>query len=466
MRRSIVPLAAAIVLAAACSAPEPPSSDTPGPVDRIVDAALAGDEAWSKLAYLTDRIGPRLAGSANLDRAIAWAADAMRADGADEVRLEPVSVPHWVRGEETGRIVSPVEHPLVLLALGMSVGTPPSGLTAEVVEVTSLEEVERIADRVRGRVVLYNRQMGGDSLGGYGDVVPMRYRGASVAARHGAVAMLVRSLGTADFRLPHTGAQAYEEGVPQIPAAAITAEDADLIHRLLEAGDPVVVHYTLGCRLLPEEAESANVVAEIRGRELPDEIVVVGAHLDSWDVGTGAIDDGAGSVAVMETVRLIRSLDLRPRRTIRAVLFTNEENGLRGGRDYASRHAGEMDRHVAAMEADAGGGRATGFGVTAGPGAVEPVRLLAAPLDRIGASDVGEGGGGADIGPMRDAGVPQVGLRQDTSRYFHYHHTMADTLDKVDRDDLAQTVAAFAGMAWALADAPEPLPRYVPSPSE
>jgi Zn-dependent M28 family amino/carboxypeptidase len=273
--------------------------------------------------------------------------------------------------------------------------------------------------------------------------------------------MLIRSLATADLRLPHTGAMSYEDGVPHIPAAAISPEDAELIHRFLAAGEHVKVTFAISCKNLPD-AESANVVGEIAGSEKPDEFVVIGGHLDSWDVGTGAHDDGAGVAITMEAMRLIKSLGLAPKRTIRAVLFTNEENGLRGGKGYAEAHKGELARHVAAIESDSGGARPLGFGVTAGAGATETVKTLAAGLAPIAADDVQTGGGGADISAMADDGVPQLGLRQDSTRYFDFHHTMADTLDKVDAHDLAMNATAMAVMAWQLANLDPPLTRVPP----
>jgi carboxypeptidase Q len=295
---------------------------------------------------------------------------------------------------------------------------------------------------------------------GYGTVVQLRAHGASRAAKFGAVGMLLRSLGTADYRVPHTGALHYDEQAPKIPAAAIDAESAELIHRLLASGDEVRVHMEMGCKTL-EDAESANVVAELQGREKPDEIVLIGAHLDSWDVGQGAHDDGAGCAVVMETMRLLQRLDHAPRRTVRAVLFTNEENGLRGGKSYAERHGDE--RHVAAIEMDSGGFRPTGFGVSAGEGGIEMVREILRPLATIGANHVFDGGGGADIGPLRrKSGVPTIGQRVEGAYYFDYHHTEADTLDKVDRADLDRNVAAMAVLVYGLAEAEEALPALEP----
>lgn len=462
MRRTA---AVAVVLSSlgCAGADAPPSAPAP---ERLMETALTGSKAFDTLAHLCDRIGPRLSGSPQLEKAIAWTAEAMKGDGLDRVWTEPVMVPHWVRGAETGRILAPVEHPMAVMALGMSDATPEGGVTAEVLEVSSLEEVRALGDRAKGKIVLYNKEIfpnGGEERG-YGSAARLRHRGAVEAAKVGAVGMLIRSLATADFRLPHTGSMGYEEGVPRIPAAAVAPEDAELIHRLLAAGDPVRVTFTLGCKNLPD-APSANVLGEIRGREKPEEVVVIGGHLDSWDVGCGAHDDGAGIAIVMDAMRIIRESGLRPRRTIRAVLFTNEENGLRGGKDYAERHAAELATHVAAIESDGGGFRPLGFGVTAGAGAVEIVRKLASPLARIEADKVEDGGGGADISPMKQSGVPQMNLRQDSTRYFDYHHTMADTLDKVDPHELAMNVAAMAVMAYGIADMEGTLAR-VPEETE
>jgi hypothetical protein len=436
-------------------------------VERLISAGLASDGAYRKLAYLTDRIGPRLSGSANHDKAVRWTEEEMKRDGLDRVWTEKVMVPHWVRGVETGKILAPAEHPMIVMALGMSDPTPPEGITAEVVEVGSLEEVKALGDKAKGKIVLYNKKIypNGGSERGYGAGASLRYSGASEAARVGAVGMLIRSLATADLRVPHTGAMAYKDDAPRIPAAAITPEDAELIHRFLVAGDKVKVTFTLGCKNLPD-APASNVLGEIRGSEKPDEVVVIGGHLDSWDVGTGAQDDGAGCAISMEAMRLIKSSGLRPKRTIRAILFANEENGLRGGKGYAEAHAKELPGHVAAIESDSGGARPLGFGVSAGPGGLATVAALAKPLAAFAADDTADGGGGADISPMADSGVPQLGLRQDGTHYFDIHHTMADTLDKVDPHDLQMNATAMAVMAWSLAQLDPPLPRYVPTKTE
>jgi Zn-dependent M28 family amino/carboxypeptidase len=459
LEASPVPIVLVAVLA---GAPLPAELAHREATSRILGTALSDGRAHEKLAYLTDRIGHRLSGSAALDRAIAWAARTLREDGLDRVWTEPVMVPRWVRGHEAAAIVAPVERELALLGLGGTVATPDGGLRAAVVEVDGLERLADLGTTVQGKLVLFNKAMGA-GLGaepGYGTVVKLRSEGPSAAARQGAVGMLLRSLGTANFRLPHTGALKYEDDAPRIPAAAIAAEDAELIHRLLAAGDRVEVRLELHAQTLADAA-SANVLAELTGRERPAEVVLIGAHLDSWDVGQGAQDDGAGCAVVLETMSLLRRLDLRPRRTIRAVLFTNEENGLRGAKDYARRHGGEP--HVVAIESDSGGAAPVGFGVEAGPGAVETVRELAAPLAAIGCAHVLDRGGGADLGPLKDLGVPVMSLRQDSTHYFDVHHSAADTLDKVTPRDLDRNVAALAWMAWALAERERPLPTAPPA---
>jgi hypothetical protein len=465
--------AAALAALAMTAAATPPSASSGIPAARVealraIAERLRASErqsqgAWKKLAFLTDHIGARLSGSPQAEKAVAWALAEFGRDGFADARAEKVMVPHWERGDGSGAIVAPVEMPLALLALGMSDGTPPEGVTGEVIETDSLEALRALGDKVRGKIVLLNKPVRRAPDGaGYGEVSPLRHSGPSEAARLGGVALLIRSLGTLPARLPHTGMTHYADDAPRIPAAAITEEDADRIHRLLEAGETVKVRLTLGCRTLPD-APSANVVAEWRGSKRPDEVVVIGAHLDSWDVGAGAEDDGAGIVMVMESLALLKHLDLKPARTVRAVLYMNEENGVRGGHGYAEQHASEMARHVAALEADSGAGPWLGYTALAGPGGAAVVRDLANALASAGAHEVTEGGdGGVDISPMRAAGVPLLGVRFDMTHYFDWHHTAADTLDKIDPTNLADGVVAMALMGYALADLEPPLSRIPP----
>ena len=428
--------------------------------ERILGAALAQGGAARFAEQLSDGIGPRLAGSPGDAAAVRWALHELRRLGL-EARAEKVTVPVWVRGEESARIVVPVEQRLVVTALGGSVATPPEGITGDVLMVAGIEELRGIAaDRVRGKIVLFNRAIA-PGFAGYSASGGARSRGPSEAARLGAVASLVRSLGTLSARLPHTGGMRYASDAPRIPAAAVAAEDADLIQRLLDRDGAVRVTLRLGCETRPD-AESANVIAELPGRERPEEIVLIGAHLDSWDLGTGAIDDAAGVGIVMDTLRILKSQGPVPRRTLRAVLFANEENGLRGARSYAEEHAPELPRHVAAMEADAGGGRPVGLAVEAGPGGLERMTQIAGLFPLLVAPRIVEREAGADIGRLAAGRVPRVGLLQEDANYFDWHHTPADTFDKIDPRALAESAAFFAIVAYALAEHPGTLARPEP----
>jgi carboxypeptidase Q len=423
---------------------------------KIVATARADRGAYTKLAYLTDHIGNRLSGSPQLDQAIAWAAGTLRLD-ADEVHTEKVMVPHWVRGTESAALVAPVERDLPIIGLGGTVATGRRGITAPVVVVTSWADLEAKKDQIKGKIVLYDVPMAPyDDHPHYGDVVGYRWAGASRAAKLGAVGMLMRSVTAHSQRTPHTGSLGYAAGAPKIPAAAVTVEDAELIARLAAEG-PVEVHLRTSGHFL-RDAPSANVVAELRGRDQPDEVVVIGAHLDSWDVGQGANDDGAGVVTCMEALTVLRRLHLTPRRTIRVVLFTNEENGGAGGAGYAKAHADEMKHHVAALETDLGAYPPQGFQVAAAddvqPRAAARLGDVASLLADLHATRVTTGHAGADVEPMAPAGVVTVGLDVAATTYFNYHHTRADTLDKVDPQLLADDVAAVAVFAYVVADMP------------
>jgi carboxypeptidase Q len=398
---------------------------------------------------MTDTFGHRLAGSKGLEDAIAWALAEMKRDGLEQVRAERVMVPHWVRGRESAELVAPVRHPLVMLGLGNSVGTPPGGIEAEAVVVRSFDDLEARGAALRGKIVVYNVPWTN-----YGETVRYRGSGASRAAAHGAVGMLLRSVGQPGLRTPHTGALTYAADQPKIPAAAITHEDADRLQRLQDRGHTPVVRLMMEAQMLPD-AESANVIGEITGRERPEEIVVLGCHFDSWDVGTGATDDGGGCIASWEAVRLMKKLGLRPRRTVRVVLFTNEENGLRGGLAYRDQHLAELANHVLMIETDGGVFRPLGFGFSGNEQARATVKAAASLLAGIGATRIGAAGGGADIGPSVQAGkVPSMSLDVDGSLYFTIHHTPADTVDKIEPTDIARCVAALAVMGYVVADIP------------
>jgi Iap family predicted aminopeptidase len=346
------------------------------------------------------------------------------------------------------------------------VGTPAEGLTAEMVVVPTLQALSALkAEDVRGKIVLFNRKMVAESkTEGYGVVVEQRSKGADAASKLGAVAALIRSVGTLEARLLHTGALDYKAAVPKIPAGALAAEDADLLARLYAAGARPRVRLRLGCRTLPDVL-SHNVVADLPGRERPEEIVLIGAHLDSWDLGTGAHDDGTGVAMVMDTLRILKATGLVPRRTVRAVLFMNEENGLRGAKKYAGDHAAELPQHVAAIETDSGGFPVEGFVSNVDERGLETLRGIAALLAPLGPAKITAGGGGADIGSMKHASVPLLGLDVQGAHYFDWHHSPADTLDKVDPAALAGDTAALASMAYVLAEMPATLPRPSPSPA-
>ena len=421
--------------------------------DRLIAAALADSAAWHRLAELTDRFGPRLSGSLNLEDAIDWILEEMRRDGLENVSGEPVMVPHWVRGEESAELILPRPQRLAILGLGNSVGTPPRGIEADLLVVSSFEELAARAAEARGKIVLFDAPWAG-----YGPTGRFRREGASAAARVGAVGVLVRSVTPQSLATLHTGSLTYDTTAPRIPAAAVTIEDAQLLHRLQGRGERITVRLRMGARFLPD-ARSRNVVAEIRGRDLPDEVVVLGGHIDSWDVGRGAMDDGGGCVVAWEALRLMKALGLRPRRTVRVVLWTNEENGLRGATAYRDTHRSELDRHVLAIESDNGVFTPSGFAFTGSDAARAQVAEIARQLASIDADSVATGGGGADIGPLMQTGVPGMSPIVDGSRYFWYHHSESDTMDKLDPRDLGLVTAALAVMAYGVADLPEPLPR-------
>ena len=420
---------------------------------RIIGAALTSDKAYQRLAYLTDHIGNRLSGSKNLERAIEWAVAEMKADGLDNVHTEKVLVPHWVRGEESLELTSPVSQKLSMLGLGNSIGTPAEGITAEAVVVRNFDELDQLGERVRGKIVVYNA-----AYTNYGATVRYRLSGASMAARYGAVAVLVRSITPVSLQTPHTGAMRYDENQPKIPAAAITIEGAELLQRMYDRGDHPLVRLKMEAKFLAD-TESANVIAEIKGTEKPDEVVLLSGHFDSWDVGQGAHDDGGGCIMAWHAVRLLKELGLRPRRTIRVVLYTNEENGSRGGPAYRDAHRAELAKHILAVEADLGTYRPVGFGLDASapPQARANLQEIAKLLTAIRADTIAASGGGSDIGPIVSEGVIGASFDVDSTRYFEIHHTAADTLDKVNPQDLAHCVAAMAVMAYTVADLREGL---------
>jgi len=428
---------------------EPPAAVNPE-LNTLLDAALADDYTYDKLGELCDTIGPRLTGSPNMKKAIEWSVNSMRAAGFDSVWTEPVTVPHWTRGREWARCTAPIEFDLILSGMGLSDGTGPEGIEAEILAVRDFDELEERADEAAGKIVLFN-----PPWEGYGKTVQYRVKGASVAARHGAVAVLIRSVTSASLGAPHTGMMHYDDDAPRIPIAALTVEDAGRLHRMFQRGLKPVVKLCMEAQN-HEDTTSYNVVGDIRGSEFPEEIVLLSGHLDSWDVGTCAQDDGAGVALSLGAAQMILKQELHPRRTVRVVHFTCEEMGGFGGRAYLEAHRFELQNHVLALESDAGSFTPLGFSVDADSVVVEHIRELTAPLARVapGSWNIRKGGSGVDVGPIVRAGVPGAGHWVDTTHYFDVHHSLADTFEKIDPDLLARNVAVMAGLIYAVADEP------------
>lgn len=420
---------------------------------KLSATAESDTRAWDRLAYVADIFGHRLSGSEALEQTIDWSLEVMAADGLSEVRREPVMVPHWVRGQESAMIIAPRKRELPVLGLGMTVGTPRGGITAEVVVVASLDELDQRGAELNGKIVVINQAMPPYDHelhdAHYGATVQIRAYGASRAASYGAKAVLVRSVTASNSRTLHTGSLNYDESLPKIPAAAITPEDAEWFARMAARGEPVKVRLELGAKLL-RDAKSGNAIAEIPGREKPEEIVVIGGHIDSWDVGDGSTDDGSGCLMAMEAATMLLELGLIPRRTIRVVLFTNEENGLRGAKAYYEAHQHEL--HVAGIEADSGSAAPWGFGIGSTQDELAALLPYAPLFAELGADNFVLGGGGADISPLTKAGMLGLALRPDTSHYFDLHHSPADTIDKIAPYHLERNAAAMALMAYILAE--------------
>jgi len=441
---------------------------------RIQQATLADDYGLRHASHLTNNIGPRLSGSPQAEKAVEYMAAELRKLGL-EVRLEKMMVPRWVRGEERAEVVEwPGMAPgttqkVYVTALGGSVATPPEGLTAEVVVVKDFDELRALPDSaVKGKIVVFNQAYDvrmseqGEGFAAYGLVVGYRGRGASEAAKKGAVASLIRSAGFGD-RLPHTGSLRYEKDVPQIPGGALASEDAEMIAQLAAEGK-VRMRLVMTPQSLPE-VESANVIADLRGSERPEQVVIVSGHLDSWDLGTGAIDDAVGTCAALQAIKVIKELGLKPKRTIRFIAWMNEENGLRGGRTYAENQKANIANHVGAIEADSGTGHPIGFGADVDAADLAQLRPVAAVLESMGAGVLEPDGGGADISPLTRLGVPSFSPSVDQRTYFRYHHTAADTFDKIEPKHMAEQSAVMAVLAYALAELPqELLPKKTVTP--
>jgi carboxypeptidase Q len=431
--------------------------------NRLIDMATRDSAAHQRMALLSDKFGHRFSGSASLEQAIDWIIAEMKKDGFENVHGEPVMVTHWVRGAESAELVSPRAMKLNMLGLGRSVGTPPEGITAPVLVVKNFAELRRRAAEAKGKIILFNYAFDTTiaPFAGYSDAVRYRGAGADSAKAVGGVAALVRSVTPRSLDTPHTGGMGYGDTsrtARNIPAAAITVENAEMLQRMQDRGERIVVRLKMGARTLPP-VQSRNVVAEIRGSEKPNEVIVMGGHIDSWDVGQGAMDDGAGCVSAWEALRLIKQLGVRPKRTIRVVLWTNEEIGGAGGRGYRDAHRAELDDHIYALESDNGvftprgitfGGSAAGMAMT---------KTVAQLLKRVGADSVAPGGPEADNGPIFALGVPAIGIDTDQSRYFWYHHTEADTPAKIDPADMQKVVAIMAVVANTFSNLAERIPR-------
>ncbi|RRA50235.1 M20/M25/M40 family metallo-hydrolase [Acidipila sp. EB88] len=440
---------------------------------KVRDAAMKDPYAYDELAHLCNNIGPRLSGSPQAQAAVEWVAAEMRKQGAT-VSLEKTMVPHWVRGEETASLTSwPGATPgttqkIVVTALGGSAATPPEGITAPVVLVHDLAELKRLPPAAtHGRILVFDHPFdkemaaNGQGTAAYGQSVLYRALAPSAGAAAGAVAVLVRSVGGAEYRLPHTGATSYEGAAGHIPAGAVTAEDADLLDALVKQG-PVTMHLVLTPQTLPL-TPSYNVIADWKGKEHPEQVVLVSGHLDSWDLGTGAIDDGAGIAVSMQTIHLLHAMGLHARRTIRFVAWMDEESGSEGAATYATDHADALPDHVAALESDLGADHPIGITFAGSPLLAEYLKPVADALAPIGATLVTRGeDAGEDIAAIVTRGVPGFTPTQDSRFYFNYHHTAADTLDKVDPHHLAENAAVMAVTAYALAEAVEPAPRLAP----
>jgi carboxypeptidase Q len=453
--------------------PEVFSAQTLADLAKLRDSALTSDYAYRQVAHLANNIGQRLSGSPQAAHAVSYVSEELKKVGC-EVHLEKVMVPHWVRGEETAALVEyPGQAPnttqkVVLCALGQSVATPPEGLTAEVIAVRTFDEFKSLApDKVKGKIVLFtyrfDESMASDGRGGeaYSEAVQYRSDGPVTAAKRGAVACLIRSAGGAEYRLPHTGMTKYASDVPKIPAAALAAEDAEMVADLVQQG-PVKMKLVLTPQTLPD-AESFNVIGDLKGSEHPEQIVIVSGHLDSWDLGRGAIDDAAGVAVSMETANLVHKLRLQPKRTIRVIAWMNEENGSAGSKAYAADYAKEMPNHFAVMETDNGAGHPTGLNIKWKPELKPMLKPVAAILQECGAGMLTfVEHCGADIEPMEKLGVPAFSPIQDSRFYFNYHHTAADTLDKVVPKELAENSAVVAVAAYAFANSEQPLPWAAP----
>lgn len=423
----------------------------------LFDEALGNGKSHENLNYLCKKIGHRLSGSENAEKAVWWTKKLMEGYGFDTVYLQEVMVPHWARGEkESAKITgskSVGEKPIRICALGGSVPTPEAGITAGIIEVKGFDELKSLGkEKVNGKIVFFNRPMDARSINtfaAYGGAVDQRGMGAAEAAKYGAVAAIVRSMNLRQDDFPHTGAMYYYDSVPKIPSAAVSTNDAELLSRLLKEEQTVKVYLKLNCREFPD-AKSYNVIGEIRGSDFPGEIIAVGGHLDSWDAGEGAHDDGTGCMQAVEVLRLFKALGIKPRRTIRAVMFMNEENGLRGGKKYAETAKALGENHIAAIESDGGGFSPRGFGIDATKEKTERVLKWKPLFVEFGLHDIEAGHSGADIYPMKSKETALFGLSPDSQRYFEYHHADTDVFEAVNKRELELGGATMAALVFLI----------------
>lgn len=421
-------------------------------IRQIFEKELREGKSYQWLEELSTKIGPRLSGSPGAKLAVDWAKREMEGI-SDSVWLQPVMVPQWVRGQKEIARIKKSKLVLNVCALGGSVGTGPDGVTGEVVEVKTFEELKQLGERnIKGKIVFFNRPMDPAKIhtfAAYGGAVDQRGSGPSEAARFGAIGVVVRSMGLNQEDYPHTGGLIYDGSLPKIPAIAISTRHADLLSESLKADKHLQFYFETHCESLPD-VQSYNVIGELKGAEYADEIIVVSGHLDSWDLGQGAHDDGAGVVHAMEVLRLFKILGIKPKRTIRAVLYMNEENGLRGGIEYARQVKLEKENHVAAIESDRGGFSPRGFSMSASEAVRNKIKGWKPLLEPYGLTDFNQEGGGADIGPLLPLGVPLIGFLPDSQRYFDYHHTAVDTIDKVSKRELELGAASIAALVYLI----------------
>jgi carboxypeptidase Q len=422
--------------------------------DKIIEKSLANTIGWERLTYFVDYFPGRLSGSEILEESIDWALEMLQNDGFNNIYGQPVTVPHWVRGNEYLKLHLPYERNMPMLGLGNSIGTHNGPIRAEAIVVKSFDELEERALEIEGKIVVYNMPWTN-----YGETVQYRVIGAIEASRYGAVASLIRSVTPFSMQTPHTGNSSYEEGIKKIPHAALTPEDVKFMQRMQDRGETIELELYMEAQQLPD-AESRNVIAEIPGSEYPDQIITIGGHIDSWDVGQGAMDDAGGVFAAWEAARIIKNLGLQPKRTIRLVFWTNEENGLMGAEAYRDKAVDEgIDNHVFAFESDFGVFEPMGINFAGSTDAISVLQEIVKLLQPISTLEIEPGFGAPDLSPLIAEGIPGAGLVTDAAKYFWYHHTHADTIDKLDKKEFNKSVAVMAVITYVIAQMDENLPR-------